>query len=110
MVKVYLWNHLNKKPQAYVQVFFDEVHGLSFIDILEYIGSGEKLRVEKHKRSAKTTIMVPLSRGLKIGTVSEAASFEVVHNVTKNGRHDIYAKPLGGKIDIDLDSVWGLLK
>jgi len=110
LVKVYLWNFLNKKPQAYVQVFFDEVHGLSFIDILEYIGSGEKLRVEKHKRSAKTTIMVPLSKGRRIGSVTKAAKFEVVHNVTKNGRHDIYAKPSGGNIDIDIDEVWNLLK
>lgn len=110
LAKVYLWNYINKKPQAYVQVFFDEVHGLSFIDILEYISSGERLRVEKHKRSAKTTIMVPLSKGKQIGTVTEPANFEVVHNVTKNGRHDIYAKPTGGKIEMNLPDVWSLLK
>ncbi len=110
LVKVYLWNYLNRRPQAYIQVFFDEVHGLSFIDILEYIGSGEKLRVEKHKRSAKTTIMVPLSNGIQIGSVTEPATFEVVHNVTKNGRHDIFAKPRGGRIEIDLARVRGLLK
>jgi hypothetical protein len=110
LVKVFLWNHLNKRPQAYIQVFFDEVHGLSFIDILEYIGSGDKLRVEKHKRSAKTTIMIPLSMGEQVGEVIEPAAFEVVHNVTKNGRHDIFARPSGGRLDVNLALIEGLLK
>jgi len=110
LVKVYLWNHLNSRPQAYVQVFFDEVHGLSFMKILEYIGSGEKLRVEKHKRSAKTTIMIPLSTGRQIGEVTEEPRFEVVHNVTKNGRHDIFARPFGGRIEVDVGRVEALLE
>ncbi len=108
LFKVYVWNVRNKKPQAYVQVFFDEVHGLSFLDILEYIGTA-KLRVEKHKRSDKTTIMVPISQGKLIGKVTQP-KFHVVHNITQNGRHDIFAKPEGGKIEIDADAVRKLLE
>ncbi|WP_428630955.1 AccI family restriction endonuclease [Sphingopyxis sp.] len=110
LVKVYLWNRLNNKPQAYVQVFFDEIHGLSFIEILRYIGSGEKLRVEKHKRSAKTTIMIPISMGKKIGSVTIPAEFDVVHNVTLNGRHDIFARPTGGNVEVDIQLVEQLLQ
>lgn len=110
LLKVYRWNSLNGKPQAYVQVFFDEVHGISFLEILEYIGSAPKLRVEKHKRSDKTTIMIPLSRGRLLGRVTESADFEVVHNVTRNGRHDIFAQPIGGRIELDVSQVRALLE
>jgi hypothetical protein len=108
LFKVYVWNVLNRKPQAYVQVFFDEVHGLSFLDILEYIGTA-KLRVEKHKRSDKTTIMIPISQGKLIGKVTQP-TFYVVHNTTQNGRHDIFASPQGGKIKINAVAVRSLLE
>lgn len=110
LLKVYRWNSLNGKPQAYVQVFFDEVHGISFLKIMEYIGTTPKLRVEKHKRSDKTTIMIPISQGRLLGRVTEPATFEVVHNVTKNGRHDIFAQPIGGQIELDLSQVRALLE
>lgn len=110
LMKVYLWIHLNNKPQAYVQVFFDDVWGIGFLEIMEFIATEKKLRVEKHKRSSKTTIMVPISNGSKLGSITEEPSFKVVHNITKNGRHDIYAQPFGGAIDVDIDSVIKLLK
>lgn len=108
LFKVYVWNIRNEKPQAYIQVFFDEVHGLSFLDILEYIGTA-KLRVEKHKRSDKTTIMVPISQGKLVGKVKQP-TFDVVHNTTQNGRHDIFARPQGGKIEVDAVAIRKLLE
>jgi hypothetical protein len=108
LFKVYVWSIRNEKPQAYIQVFFDEVHGLSFLDILEYIGSA-KLRVAKYKRSDKTTIMVPISQGKLVGTVTQPM-FDVVHNTTQNGRHDIFAKPKGGRVEIDVAAVSNLLE
>jgi len=110
LIKVYLWIHINNKPQAYVQVFFDEIWGIGFLEIMEFIGSQEKLRVEKHKRSSKTTIMIPISNGFKLGIVDKEPTFEVVHNLTKNGRHDIFAKPSGGSIAINPEAIVGLLK
>ncbi|WP_346296475.1 AccI family restriction endonuclease [Rhodopseudomonas sp. P1] len=110
LIKVYLWIVLNKKPQAYVQVFFDEVWGIGFLQIMELIASGAKLRVEKHKRSSKTTIMVPLSNGMQIGQVVEQPTFTLVHNITKNGRHDIFAKPQGGEIQINDGQLVSLLR
>ena len=108
LLKVYVWNVRNAKPQAYIQVFFDEVYGLSFLSILRYIATA-KLRVERHKRSEKTTIMVPISEGRRIGSVTQP-SFDVVHNTTQNGRHEIFARPLGGSIEIDAVAVRRLLE
>lgn len=105
LLKVFLWVHLNDKPQAYVQVFFDEVHAMGFAQMLEYIGNAKKLRVEKHDRSDKTTIMIPISNGKEVGKVLEPPSFAVVHNTLRSGRHDIFARPSGGKMAIDFKSL-----
>lgn len=108
LFKVHLWNIKNAKPQAYIQVFFDHVYGISFLDILKYIGTA-KLRVEKHKRSDKTTIMIPVGQAKFVGTVAPP-EFDVVHNITRNGRHDIFARPRGGNMLIDAAAVRNLLK
>lgn len=105
LVKVFLWISLNDKPQSYVQVFFDEVHAIGFATMLEYIVSGEKLVVEKHDRSDKTTIMIPISVGGQVGSITDMPSFSVVHNILKSGRHDIFAKPDGGSMEIDVDQI-----
>jgi len=105
LVKVFLSVHLNDKPQAYVQVFFDDVHAIGFAEMLEFIAAVPKLRVVKHARSDKTTIMIPVSNGRKVGTVVEEPSFVVVHNTLRSGRHDIFARPQGGKLTVDVDLI-----
>jgi len=107
--KVYVWCVTNGKPQAYVQVFFDEVYGLSFLDILKYIGTAAKPRVNTPKRSGKSTIMVPIGLGKLIGKVTMVPDYELVDNIAKNGRHDTFAAPKGGKIEIDAAAVRSLL-
>lgn len=110
LVKVFLWMFLNEKPQAYAQVFFDDVYAMGVMDMLAYISSEKKLRVEKYDRSAKTTIMIPISNGVKIGDVIEQPSFDVVHNVLQSGRHDIYARPRGGRMTVDMAKIAAALK
>jgi hypothetical protein len=46
LVKVFLWIHQNDKPQAYVQVFFDEIYAIGFLEVMKYIGHVSKLRGE----------------------------------------------------------------
>lgn len=99
--KVYRWIARYSVPQAYAQVFFDDVHAINFLDIMSYIAAADRLRIENHARSRKTTIMIPLSRAVKVGEVVEEPFFEVVQKTTPTGRRVIYAEPLGGHIAVD---------
>lgn len=100
--KVHRWIARNDRPLIYVQVFFDSVYALNFIEVFRFIiKQGKKLKLENPARSGKFTIMIPLSLGRCIGTVMPP-NFEIVHTVHENGRHDIYAKPVGGDVIIDL--------
>jgi len=110
LVKVFLWMFLNEKPQAYAQVFFDDIYAIGFTHILEYVRKTKPLRVEKHDRSDKTTIMIPVSNGLKIGAVTAEPDFEVVHNRLQSGRHDIFARPVGGRMSVDFEAILEVLK
>lgn len=110
LVKVFIWSHVNEKPQAYAQVFFDDIYAISFIGIIEYIERAEKLEVVKHERSDKTTIMVPVSNGIRVGGVSQGPEFTVVHNVTNSGRHDIFPMPHGGKMSVDVELLRSVLQ
>ncbi len=107
--KVYRWMARNKKPLIYVQVFFDSIYALNFTEVFRFINSkGEKLTLENPSRSGKFTIMIPLSLGRQIGTVTPP-DFEVVHTMHDNGRHDIYARPLGGDAVIDLKELLAVI-
>jgi hypothetical protein len=108
LIIVYRWMEFFQKPQAYAQVFLDSVYGISFRNILRYIASAQKLRLETPARSRKITIMIPITNGERIGTVSEYPKFEVVDRLTANGRHDIYAKPSGGRITLDGEKIVAL--
>jgi len=103
------WMARNKKPLIYVQVFFDSIYALNFTEVFRFINSkGEKLTLENPSRSGKFTIMIPLSLGRQIGTVTPP-DFEVVHTMHDNGRHDIYARPLGGDAVIDLKELLAVI-
>lgn len=107
--KVYRWIARNRKPLIYIQVFFDGIYALNFFDVFRFINTkGSKLKLEDPARSDKPTIMIPLSFGHSIGTVT-APEFEAVHTIHLNGRHDIYARPLGGGAKIDLSALLALV-
>jgi hypothetical protein len=99
--KVYRWATRCSVSQVYAQVFFDDVHAMNFLDIMSYIAATDRLRIENPARSRKTTIMIPLSKAMKIGQVVEEPFFEVAQKTTLTGRRVIYAEPLGGEINVD---------
>ncbi|MCA3560694.1 MAG: AccI family restriction endonuclease [Aestuariivirga sp.] len=110
LIKVYRWIEVHDKPQLYTQVFLDAVYAVGIREILQYIASAKKLTIENPARSRKYTIFVPISVGHGVGEVSEYPKLEVVDRLTKNGRHDIYARPLGGKIQVDGKRICDLLR
>jgi hypothetical protein len=109
LVKVYRWIEVHNKAQLYAQVFLDEVHAIGVREIMQYIIAAERLKVEEYERNKKYTIMVPLSTGVQIGRISKYPEFEVVDRPTRDGRHDIFARPIGGEIDVDAALVEQLL-
>lgn len=105
LAKVFRWIARNEKPVIYIQVFFDKVYALNFIEVFRFIDTkGSKLRLENPNRSGKFTIMIPISLGRCIGSVIPP-NFEIVHTVHDNGRHDIFGKPSEGKVSIDLEAL-----
>jgi len=53
------------------------------------------------KSQEKATIMIPITRGLQVGTATELPSFAAEHRVTALGRHDAYVVPCGGGFMLD---------
>lgn len=105
LVVVYRWLELNRMPQSYCQVFFDTVFAINFLDIFRLIASGEGFKIERPKNSqGKATIMIPITTGVPVGTVS-VPDFEARHHVTKLGRHDAYVAPTGGKCVLDAEKM-----
>lgn len=101
LVKVYRWVEVFDKPQAYAQVFLDEVHAIGVREILDYIINAPRLKVEEYERNKKYTIMIPIPNGIQIGRVVEYPEFEVVDRTTRDGRHDIFARPKRGEIEVE---------
>lgn len=110
LIKVYRWIEVHDKPQLYAQVFLDAVYSIGIREILEYIASAKKLKIDNPQRSRKYTIMVPISAGHRVGDVVDYPTFEVVDRLTKNGRHDIYARPVGGQAKVDGKLICDLLR
>lgn len=109
LAKVYRWMARNGKPLVYVQVFFDRVYGLNFVDAFKYVADqGAKLKLEGPKRSGKETIFVPVSRAELIGRVEEP-TFELVHLALDDGRHEIFGRPVTGSIELSLDGLASLI-
>lgn len=103
--KVYRWVVRNGKPVIYVQVFFDSIYALNFIDVFRYVNAqGDDLTLENPGRSGKYTIMIPLSRGSLVGSV-EKPDFRIIQRMHNNGRHDIYPEPFGGNATVDMQKL-----
>ena len=101
LMKIYRWIEVFGKPQVYAQVFLDVVYAINVLDIFAFIAGAERLRVDVPQRSRKVTIFVPITNGRPIGKLAEYPKFEVIDRTTANGRHDIYARPIGGRFEVE---------
>jgi hypothetical protein len=102
LIIVYRWLERHQVPQSYCQVFFDSVFAINFLDIFGTIASGSGFSIETPAKSQeKATIMIPITRGLQVGTATILPSFKHEHRVTELGRHDAYVVPQGGGFVLD---------
>ena len=110
LVIVYRWLERKKIPQAYFQVFFDSVFAINILDIFSLIGNGLNLKngivIETPAKSQeKATIMIPITFGIQVGTITTAPEFAAEHKITELGRHDAYVKPVGGSLVLNAAAV-----
>lgn len=102
LIIVYRWLERHEVPQTYCQVFFDSIFAINFLDIFGTIASGTGYSIESPARSQeKATIMLPITRGVRIGTTTGLPTFAAEHRVTALGRHDAYVVPRGGGFVLD---------
>jgi hypothetical protein len=110
LIIVYRWLEHYCVPQSYFQVFFDSVFAINFIDIFAAIASGSGYSIESPAKSQeKATIMIPITRGVQVGTATGLPTFTAEHGVTKLGRHDAYVVPQGGGFVLDAEKVLQVL-
>lgn len=91
-------------PCFYTQVFFDEVHMISFERILQIIqDTGDEYirRMERNQR--KSTFYIPVSEGVLIGQITDAPIWKAKTKVMSDGRVIIYATPQGGRMNVNMD-------
>jgi len=94
--------------QIYCQVFFDSAYATNVLKIFEIIGSGESFTIESPAKSQqKATMFIPITYGTQVGLFDEAPAFEVEHQTTLLGRHDVYVRPVRGSITIDAEALRG---
>ena len=106
LVIVYRWLERHGVPQTYCQVFFDSVFAINFLDIFATIASGAGYAIETPAKSQqKATIMLPITRGVQVGTATALPSFAAEQRVTELGRHDAYVVPQGGGFVLDADKL-----
>ena len=106
LVIVYRWLERYGVPQTYCQVFFDSVFAINFLDIFATIASGAGYAIETPAKSQeKATIMLPITRGVQVGTATALPSFAAEQRVTELGRHDAYVVPQGGGFVLDADKL-----
>ena len=102
---VYRWLERYGVVQSYCQVFFDSIFAINFLDIFTIIASGTGFIIEAPAKSQeKATIMIPITRGAKIGTATDLPRFEAEHRITELGRHDAFVVPCGGGFLLDAEA------
>lgn len=113
LVIVYRWLERKRIPQAYFQVFFDSVFAINVLDIFKLIGKWEKgsgIVIETPAKSQqKATIMIPITFGTQVGTLTTLPQFAVEHKVTELGRHDAYVKPVDGALNLNAATLKSVL-
>ena len=101
---VYRWLERYGVVQSYCQVFFDSIFAINFLDIFSIIASGTSFIIEAPAKSQeKATLMIPITRGAKIGTATDLPRFEAEHRITELGRHDAFVVPCGGGFLLDAE-------
>jgi len=99
---VYRWIQQYQLPQVYCQVFFDSAYVINFAKIFDIIASGCGFTIETPAKSQlKSTIMIPITSGNRIGTMDSMPSFKAEERITRLGRHDAYVVPKGGELRVD---------
>lgn len=101
LAKVIRWIQVHDRPQVYAQVLLDTVHVIGVAEIISYLSTAEKIEMMNPKRSGKETIKVPLSKGHEAGKIVEYPELHAIDRIAKNGRHDWFIRPEGGKIEVD---------
>ncbi len=102
LVIVYRWIERYGVSQTYCQVFFDSMWAINVLDIFKIIGSGVGFKIETPAKSQlKSTIMIPITSGSKVGTFVEPPDFQVETKSTRLGRLDAFVRPIGGKVQTD---------
>ena len=110
LIIVYRWLERYGVVQSYCQVFFDSIFAINFLDIFTIIASGTGFTIEKPDKSQeKATIMIPITRGFKIGTATVLPRFEAEHRITELGRHDAFVVPCGGGFLLDAEETQRVL-
>jgi len=110
LVIVYRWLERHRVSQTYCQVFFDSVFAINFLDIFATIANGGGYSIETPAKSQeKSTIMIPITRGARVGKATSLPTFAAEHRVTELGRHDAYVVPQGGGFELDAAAMKNVL-
>lgn len=108
---VYRWIEVCQIPQIYSQVFFDSAFAINVIDIFRIISTGSGFTIEKPEKSQnKATIMIPITSGTQIGIFTQTPEFKVETRENRTGRIDPYVKPVGGKLELQAESLVGVIQ
>lgn len=90
----------------YVQVFFDEVHMISFETILQIIqDTGDKYIDQKERNQMKKTFYLPVTLGIQIGQIVNPPVWKAEQKCTADGRIIPYAIPENGQMELRKDLV-----
>ena len=108
------WIETYNIPHYYAQVFFDEIHIISFKDILETIrdnvGDKTVYTITRDPRNQlKTTIHMNISRGRKIGHIKIPPTLKGERKELDSGRLLHYVSFNNGAVTINRESILSLV-
>jgi hypothetical protein len=111
---VYKWIETFNIPHFYFQVFFDNVYGISFEQILQIISDsnneGVIFSIETDtKNQNKTTIKINSKSGVRIASRVEEPTHESVRKEMDRGRLLFYVTFKGGTAFLDVDNLRNIL-
>lgn len=111
LVIVYRWLERYGVPQSYVQVFFDSIFAINFLDIFAELANTDAGWVVEtpEKAQQKATLMIPITRGTQVGTATALPAFTAEQRITTLGRHDAYVVPTGGSFNLDAEAMRRIL-
>ena len=113
---VYRWMLKYKKPQIFIQVFFDSMYAINVLKIFEIIAKGKDewpafMKIDSPAKSQeKATIVVPITEGIKIADNISMPTFEAHETKTTLGRHDAYVIPKNGKYVLNEENLKKVLE